>query len=76
MNSPAPDPTRDRSVDRHPQAVARTLSWADEAADRGDHRDALAWLAVIEQVDGALPSMYETKRAAWIDALSRKRPAG
>ncbi len=71
MSSPRQDVTSDRSVDRHPQAVARTLSWADEAADRGDHGDALAWLAVIETIDGTLPPTYETKRAAWLDAINR-----
>lgn len=72
--SARPDPTGDNLIDGHPVAVARTLTWADEAADRGDHGDALAWLAVIEAVDGMLPSSYETKRAAWLHALARKRP--
>jgi len=75
MSSARPESTSDRSVDRHPEAVTRTLSWADEAADRGDHHDALAWLAVIQAVDGTLPSIYETKRAAWLDVLNRKHSA-
>jgi hypothetical protein len=29
---------------KHLAAVARTLQWADESAERGDHFDALAWL--------------------------------
>ena len=39
-------------------AVARSLQWADEAAERGDHSDALAWLHVIEAIGDELPDTY------------------
>ena len=68
-------PTAANPVDRHPAAVARTLAWADEAADRGDHHDALAWLAVIEAVDGSLPATYTAKRHAWRRARENQ-PSG
>lgn len=51
--------------DRHSAAVARTLSWADDAAARGEYRDALAWLETVEAVDTDLPQPYAIKRAAW-----------
>jgi hypothetical protein len=35
---------------KHQQAVARTLRWADEAAERGDHFEALSWLSTLEAV--------------------------
>ena len=62
-------PSRCHPVDRHPEAVRRTLTWADESANRGDHADALAWLAVIQAVDGTLPDDYETKRAKWLRSI-------
>lgn len=69
-------PSRSHPVDRHPEAVRRTLSWADESANRGDHADALAWLAVIRAVDGALPDAYETKRVAWLHSVESRQSAG
>jgi hypothetical protein len=35
---------------RHARAVAQTLGWADEAAARGDHAGALAWLRTLEMI--------------------------
>jgi hypothetical protein len=68
-------PTVANPVDRHLAVVARTLSWADEAADRGDHHEALAWVAVIETVDGLLPASYTAKRDAWRRARDNQ-PSG
>jgi signal transduction histidine kinase len=45
---------------KHPEAVARSLQWADELAERGDHSDARAWLQMIEAIDDELPETYET----------------
>jgi hypothetical protein len=36
-------------------ALERTAVWAEEAAAAGDWQEALAWLRVIEAVEGRLP---------------------
>ena len=64
---------RNKSEARHAVAVARTLQWADEAAGRGDHSDALAWLHVIEAIGDELPETYRTKRHAWLLAFGTDR---
>ena len=50
---------------RHAAAVARTLAWADEAAARGDHGDALAWLDTLLAIGETLPEAYGRKRETW-----------
>ncbi len=52
-------------VERHERAVANTLGFAREAASRGDFKDALEWLGVVEVVDGVLPPGWERTRAVW-----------
>jgi hypothetical protein len=54
------------SAERHQRAVARSLGFAQEAAGRGDIDDALAWLGVVETVDGGLPARWERTRAYWL----------
>ena len=66
-------------------SVARTLEWADEAAERGQHATALEWLQTLETID-ALSSEYRCKRERWRRALlgdcaarerrSTRRPVG
>ena len=58
---------------KHPVAVARSLRWADEAANRGDHSDALAWLHVIEAIGDELPESYQAKRQVWLLAFATDR---
>ena len=58
---------------KHPVAVARSLQWADEAANHGDHSDALAWLHVIEAIGDELPETYQAKRQAWLLAFATDR---
>jgi hypothetical protein len=60
---------QDKSEAKHPVAVARSLQWADEAAKRGEHSDALAWLHVIEAIGDELPETYQAKRQAWLLAF-------
>ena len=64
---------RNKSEAKHAVAVARSLQWADEAAKRGDHSDALAWLHVIGAIGDELPETYQTKRQAWLLALGTDR---
>jgi hypothetical protein len=40
---------------RHLLAIDRTVRWAEDAAAAGDVQEALAWLRVIEAVEGRLP---------------------
>jgi hypothetical protein len=50
---------------KHRAAVARTLQWADESAERGDYFDALAWLDTVEAIGDELPEIYEIRRGSW-----------
>jgi len=45
--------------------VAKSLGLAERAARRGDHRDALAWLNMVDSLGVRLPREYEYKRRAW-----------
>src|SRR5436305_4367484 len=40
---------------RHLLAIERTVCWAEEAAAAGEVQEALAWLRVIEAVEGRMP---------------------
>jgi hypothetical protein len=63
-------PDRISAPDRHLAAVARSLQWAQESAERGDYTDALAWVSAVEATGSQLPPGYHAKRQAWLDALS------
>lgn len=56
----------------HAAAVARTLTWAEESAARGDYEDALAWLGVLDVIGERLPHAYAEKRGAWRRALTEQ----
>lgn len=58
---------------RHRAAVAKTLQWADESADRGDVFDAIAWLSTLEAIGDDLPEAYEIRRDSWRAQLRRSR---
>ena len=58
---------------KHLAAVARTLQWADESAERGDHFDAIAWLETLEAIGDELPGVYEIRRDSWSAQLARTR---
>jgi hypothetical protein len=51
---------------KHLAAVAGSFRYASEAAVRGDYRDALGWLQVLEAVGEELPSRYLAKRQEWL----------
>lgn len=61
---------------RHRASVARSLRWADEAAERADFADALGWARIVEVVDGTLPEEYQTKCNGWRLALNSARKSG
>ena len=63
----------DRSA-RHERAVAQTLGWADEAAARGEHAHALAWLQTLDVIGDELSAAYEAKRQSWRLALRTQTP--
>jgi hypothetical protein len=69
----APREARVSARDRHMAAVARSFGWADEAAARGDHADALSWVGVVEAIGDLIPIEYQTKRRAWLSALAGNR---
>jgi len=50
---------------KHLAAVARTLQWADESAEHGNHFEALAWLETVEAIGDELPEAYEIRRDSW-----------
>ena len=52
-------------AERHQRAVAQSLRFAQEAADRGALGEALEWLTVVEYVDDGLPVQWERARACW-----------
>ena len=58
---------------KHLAAVARTLQWADESAERGDHFDAIAWLKTLEAIGDKLPEVYEIRRDSWLPSSARTR---
>jgi hypothetical protein len=59
--------------ERHRAAVARTLSWAEDAAARGDYSAALSWLATVEAVEGELSPALDAKQRAWARSARTRR---
>jgi hypothetical protein len=57
-------------AERHRVAVANTLGWAQEAAQRGHYADALEWLRTVEAIGDQLPPGYQTQRQAWRSTLA------
>ena len=68
----APD-YRVKREDRHLAAVATTLQWADESADREDYFDAVAWLETLEAIGDEFPEVYEIRRRSWSAQLRASR---
>jgi hypothetical protein len=58
---------------RHLAAVTRSLQWADDAAEHGDHADAIAWLRAVEAIGDELSAAYRVKLHAWLLALAADR---
>lgn len=62
--------------ERHRAAVARTLCSARESAARGDHRDALAWLATLEAIGHKFSREELRLREAWRAILVSESAGG
>jgi hypothetical protein len=57
-------------ADRHLAAVARSLGWAQEAAERGDYADALGWIRAVEATGAQLSPANHVQRLEWSSALA------
>ena len=55
----------------HREARELALTFALADANTDDYESALRWLEVVEQLDGALPPGFETKRAQWRERADR-----
>lgn len=53
--------------ERHALAVRQSLRWAQRAAREGDYERALAWLQMVEYIDGRLTAEWTRTRDAWRD---------
>jgi hypothetical protein len=53
------------AIRRHEAAVARSLAYADAAAQSGDFLEALAWLEVLDRLGDDVPKQYLVKQRAW-----------
>ena len=53
------------AIRRHEAAVARSLAYADAAAQSGDLLEALAWLEVLDRLGDDVPKQYQIKQRAW-----------
>lgn len=60
---------------KHAAIIARTLRWADDAAERGNWREALRWVEKVRSLGQPLPADYEEKRQAWVEAVDRSAHA-
>jgi hypothetical protein len=65
-------PGETRIVDRHLAAVARSLEWAQESAERGDYADALGWIQAVKATGEQLSPPDEAKRLEWQNALTNR----
>jgi hypothetical protein len=58
---------------RHAAIIARTLSWADDAAARSDYREAVHWVETVRGLGHELPDEYAAKRETWLNAIDTHR---
>jgi hypothetical protein len=54
---------------KHAAIIARTLRWADEAAERRDYVQAVRWVETVRGLGHGLPDEYEAKRQTWLGAM-------
>jgi sulfide:quinone oxidoreductase len=63
---------RESEVD-HRRAVEVAVAAADVDASRGDYESALKWIALVEQLDLAVPAEYVVRREDWRRRIDPKR---
>ena len=68
--SAQPPGTDTSATSRHLAAVARSLEWAEQAAERGNYADALGWVQVVQVIGEQLSDEFEAKRGVWLTALA------
>ncbi|MBS1868477.1 MAG: hypothetical protein JSS99_02335 [Actinobacteria bacterium] len=54
--------------ERHALAIRQSLRWAQRAAREGDYDRALAWLRMVEYVEGRLGEQWRRAREGWTAA--------
>jgi hypothetical protein len=66
---PRPMPAgRIPAVERHVLSIRQSLRWAERAAREGDYDRALAWLELVERVEGRLDDEWRDARDVWVAA--------
>jgi hypothetical protein len=63
------EPPDEEERDEHREAVTLVLAAAEADAHDGDFAGALAWLALIEELDLVIPAEYVVRRYEWRRAL-------
>ncbi|HTP20661.1 MAG TPA: hypothetical protein VMJ65_13710 [Solirubrobacteraceae bacterium] len=58
---------------QHAAIIARTLRWADDAADRRDYVEAVRWVETVSALGEDLADEYKRKHARWLNAIERER---
>lgn len=61
---------------KHAAIIARTLAWADQAAERHDYAQAAHWVETVRDLGHELPKEYEAKHQTWLTAMDERRPRG
>ncbi|HEV7774595.1 MAG TPA: hypothetical protein VGO48_15035 [Conexibacter sp.] len=74
---PRPAPAgRIPAVERHALSIRQSLRWAERAAREGDYDRALAWLEMVERVEGRLDGEWRHARDVWVAAWAAQTAHG
>jgi hypothetical protein len=60
------------AVERHALSIRQSLRWAERAAREGDYDHALAWLEMVERVEGRLDDEWRHARDVWVAAWAEQ----
>jgi len=64
------------AVERHVLSIRQSLRWAERAAREGDYDRALAWLEMVERVEGRLDDEWRHARDVWVAAWAAQTAHG